>query len=177
MTKIKSIRTFSWMSPNLEVRIDSKYGKNGKGVFAKKKIEKEESLFIFGGYVMSLKDVQKLPKSFRDEGLTISDDFALTIKKSDEVEAGSFVNHSCNPNAGYRGQIFLVAMRDIKMNEEITFDYAMVLSDKEKYSMKCSCESRNCRGIVTSSDWKNRILQKKYEGYFQYYLQEKIQNI
>ena len=36
-----------------------------------------------------------------------------------------FINHSCEPNVGFAGDIVLVAMRDISPGEELTTDYAL----------------------------------------------------
>ena len=80
---------------------------------------------------------------------------------------------------GFKGQIFLVAMRDIKPGEEATFDYGTVLHespDAPRYTLGCKCGASSCRGTITENDWKNPVLQKKYKGYFQYYLAEKISN-
>jgi hypothetical protein len=167
-------KPFSWMNPKLEVRETQKYG---KGVFAKKDIKKDEILNIFGGYIISIKEAEKFPNEIRDESVQISEEFCLGVSKKSELERSSYFNHSCNPNAGFKGQIFLVAIRNIKKNEQILFDYAMVLSKAKGakfYKMECFCGSKNCRGYITDNDWKILELRKKYKGYFQLYLQEKI---
>jgi len=82
------------------------------------------------------------------------------------------VNHSCDPNCGLHGEITFVALRDIHVGDELTFDYAMV--DNESYEFACSCGSPNCRKIVTGYDWKIKKLQNKYTTYFAHYLLEKI---
>jgi len=90
---------------------------------------------------------------------------------------GYYINHSCNPNSGIKGQNFIVSMNNINKNEQITFDYAMCLfslTKKADYSFKCLCGEKNCRKLITSNDWKILSLQKKYKGYFQWYLQNKI---
>jgi len=96
------------------------------------------------------------------------------------LEVASYFNHSCNPNAGFKGQIFLVAMRNIRKGEQITFDYGMVLHEiknlDKQYKLKCYCGSKKCRRFITFNDWKKPELQKKYFGYFQLYLQEKLIN-
>ena len=169
-----AINSFSWLSSNV---VAKKTDKIGNGIFAVEDIKKDDLIAIFGGYIISLEDELKLPEKFRDQGVQISDDFVLTIKKESEIEDGGYFNHNCDPNAGFRGQIFLVAMKNIKKHEEITFDYAMVLYSSKKgipYNMKCLCESDNCRSFITDNDWKLPELQKKYSGYFQLYLQEKI---
>jgi len=158
------------MYPELKVRAIPDFG---KGVFAKQNIGKGELLVIFGGYIMTLEEEQKLPLGMRDYAHQIAQNFVIGINKAKDIQPVDFLNHSCNPNAGFNGQIFLVAMRDIKKGEQITFDYAMVLS-VESYDIECLCGSKNCRGRITGNDWKIPGLQKKYKGYFQPYLEKKI---
>lgn len=165
---------FSWTNPKLELRETFLYG---KGIFAKQKIRKNERLAIFGGYIMHNDEMLALPREINDNCVNVTETFVLGVKYKSELELASFFNHSCNPNSGMRGQIFLVAMRDIAKDEEVTFDYAMTLcgsSKTEPYILKCCCGSKNCRKIITDNDWKNKDLQKKYEGYFQFYIEEKI---
>jgi len=85
-----------------------------------------------------------------------------------------FLNHSCSPNVGVRGEITFVAMRDIKAGEELTIDYAMI--DDDNYRMKCSCGARNCRKVVTGKDWKRKDLQRRCGKYFSTFLLGKIKN-
>ena len=165
---------FYWLNPKLIVKKNSK---RVKGTFAKKEISKGERLLVFGGYVMSLKDEANLPKNFNDNGAQITEDYSLCVLHKKDLGGINFINHSCNPNAGFNGQIFLVAMKNIKRGEEIVFDYAMTLYSSKKskpYKMECWCGSKKCRGIITDNDWKIKKLQKKYRGYFQYYLSEKM---
>jgi uncharacterized protein len=68
-------------------------------------------------------------------------------------------------------------MKNINKNEEVVFDYAMVLfagDAAQAYRLKCECGSPLCRGEITTEDWQKPELQEKYAGYFQYFLQEKI---
>ena len=176
----KSKRTFSWMSPKLEVRSVPKYGKGAKGVFAKKDIKKDELLAVFGGYVMTIREEEKLNFPMNDYSLQISEDFVLGPNKIEDISDVDFFNHSCDPNAGFNGQIFLVAMRNIKKEEEITFDYAMVLckaKNAKTYKFKCLCGKDNCRKTLSEDDWEIPELQERYDGYFQYYLQGKIDKL
>jgi hypothetical protein len=89
------------------------------------------------------------------------------------IGEGDYVNHSCNPNAGLSGQIGLVAMRDIKIGEEVCFDYAMC--DTMPYDeFDCGCGSANCRGHVSGNDWQKPELQKRYAGFFSPHVQRRI---
>ncbi len=89
---------------------------------------------------------------------------------------GNF-NHSCNPNAGCKGTIFLIAMRNIRKDEEVTFDYAMDLHRTrgcKPHRLPCQCGEDNCRRVITDMDWRIPELQTRYRGYFQWYIEEAI---
>ncbi len=159
------------MNPKLEA---FKTPATGMGVFSISDIKKDEVLAVFGGYVMTLKEEASLPKKISDLAHQISDDFVIGINDKGHYGPSDCFNHSCEPNAGFDGQIFFVAMRDIKPEEQITFDYAMTIGGKEPYMLECLCGAKNCRKIITNNDWKNRMLQKKYAGYFQWYIAKLI---
>lgn len=112
-----------------------------------------------------------------DLGVQIAEDLVLAMPPNVPPEPSSFVNHSCDPNAGFQGQIVLMAMRPIRAGEEITFDYAMCLHaapGAPRYELECQCGQPNCRKLITEDDWQQPDLQRRYDGYFQWYLQEKI---
>jgi hypothetical protein len=83
-----------------------------------------------------------------------------------------YLNHSCDPNLGVRGEITFAAMRDICAGEELTHDWAM--TDDDDYSMECNCGAPDCRKTLTGKDWKSSDLQKRYAGYFSAHLARKI---
>ena len=85
-----------------------------------------------------------------------------------------FLNHSCEPNVGFGGNSVLIAIRDIEAEEELTTDYA--LFDDFDGSMECHCGPLLCRGRIDGRDWKRNDLQKRYRGYFSWYLERKIQH-
>jgi uncharacterized protein len=72
-----------------------------------------------------------------------------------------------------QGQIVFVALRDISKDEELTFDYAMTDDDPHD-EMQCNCGASSCRGTVTGRDWQKADLQRKYDGYFSWYIQRRI---
>lgn len=163
---IKSI-----LSPKTEIRETSL---NGKGTFAIEDIKKGEMIYIRGGHLLTKDEVFKYSNEDAIDGYwPITDEYWLGAINEEEFKYQKvYVNHSCNPNCGLRGEITCVAMRDIKKGEEITQDYGML--DNANYSFKCTCGADNCRGIVTGYDWKIKELQDKYYDYFAQYLKEKI---
>ena len=89
-------------------------------------------------------------------------------------ESGDSINHSCLPNCGMRNATQLIAMREIAVGEELTYDYAT--SDTSDYDeFECACGSDNCRGRVSGNDWKLPDLQSRYQNMFSPYVQRKIQ--
>ena len=83
------------------------------------------------------------------------------------------LNHSCEPNLGLQGQIVYVALRDIGVDEELTFDYAMNEDDPNEI-MKCQCGAKSCRKVITGVDWKKPEIQSRYNGYFSWFIQRRI---
>ena len=67
----------------------------------------------------------------------------------DPEKPQKFINHSCNPNASIKRRVSIVALRDIKEGEEITFDYSIIEGDP-RWEMKCLCGEKNCRGVIRS---------------------------
>ena len=122
---------------------------------------------------MRLEEEPVFPDGRGDLAVQIHDEFVIGPMFPEEIEDTDSFNHSCDPNAGFQGQIFLAAMRDIEAGEQVCFDYAMVLN-LPNHRFECRCGSANCRGAVTGNDWKLPELQRRYAGYFQWYLQEKI---
>ena len=147
-----------------------------RGVFAKKLIKKSEIISASGGSIVTEQEYRKLQKKvFKDihhYATKVADGLYLAYHKKD-LEADDFFNHSCNPNAGIKGHLLVVAIKDVKPGEEITYDYAMTDFDENTY-FKCNCGAKNCRKIITGNDWKKPALQKRYQGYFSWYIQEKI---
>jgi uncharacterized protein len=161
----------SWFNRKL---VTKKVAGAGTGVFANESIQKNELLTVFGGHVMTLEEEARLPKQIRDYSLQISNDLVIGITNKNDIALPEFFNHSCEPNAGFDGQISFVAMRDIKPGEQVTFDYAMTIGGDTPYRLDCMCGLKTCRKIITNEDWKKKRLQKKYAGYFQWYIAKLI---
>lgn len=165
-------RHHSLLSSKAEVK-ESKI--HGRGVFAKELIYKGERAAAFGGHIITAREMRKLAR--RDQELSIYpfqvDEYVWMGPVSrEELDFAECFNHSCDPNAGFEGQIMLVAMRDIQPGEEITFDY--VMCEFQDFEMECHCGSLGCRGIIKSSDWENPELQKRYKDYFSWAIIQKI---
>lgn len=133
----------------------------GEGIFATK-------CFKAGEIVMIGRIKEKVFMNHSHASQTGENEYVL--------HAGSItkVNHSCHPDCGIRlnetGAHNFVAMRDINVDEEITFDYAMRNYGIDYFPKHCMCGSEECRGVI--SGWKDLSDKKKkeYKGFVAPYL-------
>jgi hypothetical protein len=147
-------------------------GLKGMGSFAAEPIAAGETVAAFGGYVMTAAGLEHLDDDQRSRSIQIDED--LYMAPSVSPEPGDFVNHSCEPSCGLRGSVMVVAMRDIAVGEELTFDYAMC--DSSPYDeFVCECDAPTCRRLITGGDWQDPELQTRYEGWFSPYLAQRIE--
>ena len=71
-----------------------------------------------------------------------------------EWNPARFLNHSCSPNCEadeIDGRIWIVAIRDIKAGEEITFNYNYDLEDYKEHP--CKCGASNCVGYILAEEF------------------------
>ena len=163
----------TWRSAKIEIRDDTLAG---RGVVAVSDIVKDEIIAIKGGHIITREELAQVTAEAGDYALQIDDDFYIAPRQVEEVlDMSVMINHSCDPNVGFRGQVVYVAMRDISAGEELSHDYAMERSDD--YSLDCRCGSPLCRGTITGEDWKLPELQQRYGDYFSIYLKRKIKEI
>jgi uncharacterized protein len=144
-------------------------GIEGRGLVAVAPITKDEIVAIKGGHLVDTQTLDALPERLRNTDIQITDDYHLAALEDDEYEPVMlFINHSCEPNVGFAGNIVLVAMRDIAPGEELTTDYA--LFDDSDEQMTCNCGAASCRGTITGRDWRDPGVERKYGSYFSWYL-------
>ena len=161
----------SWISPKTEKGRPS--GIEGRGLFAIAPIAGGELVAIKGGHIFDRATLDANAALIGDSYIQIADDAFLAPLEADEVERVMlYLNHSCEPNVGVRGNVLFVAMRAIASGEELTIDYAMI--DDEDYELSCRCGAARCRGTLTGRDWRRPELQARYGGYFSAYLLAKM---
>lgn len=168
------MRIHSYLTPKCKA---GNSGIHRWGVMAVKNIKKDELVAVWGGWVMTFKEYQKLPKVIKnfEYPVQIYPGFFIGPKKQSELDDAEMFNHSCDANAGVKGQNVLIARRDIKKGEEVCFDYET--TDTEGLDYICKCGAKDCRKNITGQSWKNPLFQKKYAGFFSWYIQEKINRL
>lgn len=83
-----------------------------------------------------------------------------------------FVNHSCEPNCEFdylqcsdepggtrRTRVYLLALYDIKADEELTIDYNWSTAN----AIPCRCQAPSCRGWVVSRELVDEFVEQQNE--------------
>jgi uncharacterized protein len=150
-------------------------GIHNKGVFAKKDIPKGTKIIEYVGEIITKAESDKraekqlnLSKNHTKDGGV----YIFELNKKHDIDGkvkwnkAKFINHSCNPNAEtdiLKGHIWIIAIKDIKKGEEITYNYGYDLENYEEHP--CKCNSKNCIGyIVAEEHWpklKRKLKNKK----------------
>jgi hypothetical protein len=157
---------WNWIDDRLHTR-ESPHG--GRGLFTTTPIGAGSIVVVLGGRVRGIEDE--------------SGDHAIQIAKDhvfgppvDECSDADRINHSCEANLGFDGQLSLVTLRDVSPGEELCFDYATCVGGPRPYTMPCRCGTPACRGQVTHEDWLIPAVQQRYAGSFQWYLARSIES-
>ncbi|PCI21377.1 SET domain-containing protein-lysine N-methyltransferase [Candidatus Wolfebacteria bacterium] len=71
------------------------------------------------------------------------------------------INHSCDPNCEVeveKGEIWIYAIKDIKKDEELSYDYGYDLECFEDHP--CWCGTDKCVGYIVAEDQRNKLKKK-----------------
>ena len=72
-----------------------------------------------------------------------------------------YINHSCEPNCDIEiigDRIFIHTIKDIKKDEEISFNYGFSADDALEHP--CKCGAKECAGYIVDSDEKHKLHKK-----------------
>jgi hypothetical protein len=142
----------------------------GKGVFAARTIQKDESIFKIKGPTITFPSPPegRLGPDWLNVG-------ALAWKIAEHGSPWVYLNHCCAANAGTRDGKHLVAMRAIQAGEEITLDYSTVES-ATNWHLRCDCKTPDCRRTIRGIHSLSPELFQKYQPYLQPFLRTEYEN-
>lgn len=130
--------------------------------------------FKKGERIISLKG--KLNKSSKAAPEAVQFDENYFIDTRDYVPE-DFINHSCNPNSFIDfNKKYFVAIKNIKKNEEITYNYLTTDYNMSKYktNFKCSCGSRNCFKQIRGFKYLSKKEKMKLKPFLSPFLLKKL---
>ena len=106
----------SWISPKAYKGVSSRT--SGRGLFATEQISAGEIVAVKGGHIVTTTQLRELPDPLPNSEIQIADGLHLVAVSPEEYEPVMlFINHSCEPNVGFAGNIVLVAMRELIAGE------------------------------------------------------------
>ena len=130
---------------------------HNKGVFAKKDIPKGTYIIEYIGRKISNDEADEISERETEAGVIylFELDKDTTIDGDVPWNPAKYINHSCEPNADSindEDHIWIEATKDIKKDEEITYDYCLDTDDYEEHP--CRCGSKKCKGYLTTKNIK-----------------------
>ena len=137
---------------------------DNRGLFASKNIKKGTKIIYYTGKIITKKQTENNPKFDNDKAI-----YLFNLNNRYDLD-GDFVyntarliNHSCNPNCEVEGKglkLWISSIKDIKKNEELTYDYGFSFDENYK-DFPCKCGSKNCCGYIVREGSRWRIKKKK----------------
>ena len=138
---------------------------HNNGLFAKKYIPKKTKVISYVGNKITKEEADKIADRDLHENKKDSSKGAVylfILNKKYDVDGNvpwnlaKWINHSCDPNCEIKikkGRIWIVAIKAIKKDEEITYNYGYSF-DEDFEEHYCICGSEKCIGyILDEDDW------------------------
>ncbi len=131
---------------------------HGRGVFALHPLKAGEWLIEYTGERITWEEaVARHPHDPTQPTHTFYFDLdsGLVIDGHRGGNSSRWFNHGCDPNCEAvenDGRVFLHALRDIAVGEELLFDYALLCDERRTPALKrlyaCHCGAPTCRGTM-----------------------------
>lgn len=150
-------------------------GVHGRGVFAVAPLKAGERVVEYKGERISWKEaLRRHPHDPNEPNHTFY--FALeeggVIDGKVDGNSARWINHSCAPNCEaeeLEGRVYIHALRDIEPEEELFYDYGLVidakLTKKLKREYACHCGAQSCRGtLLATADADAKKKKKKADA-------------
>ncbi|MDO9236275.1 MAG: SET domain-containing protein [Aquabacterium sp.] len=136
-------------------------GVHGKGVYAIRPIKAGSKVLEYKGEIITWEEaLDRHPHDPEQPNHTFYFhlDDGHVIDGKHKGNSAKWINHACEPNMEAEqdgNRVFLKALRDIKVGEELFFDYGLIidarLTAKLKKEYACWCGAASCRGTMLAS--------------------------
>ncbi len=121
----------------------------GTGCYAGRDIRKGELVAEYDGPRISEEEADEKYADTEATYLFMLED-GTVIDATHEPGPVKYINHSCSPNCEareHRGRILIYALRAIKKDEELSYDYQLA-ADEDDSGLDCRCGAKGCRGTM-----------------------------
>jgi len=122
----------------------------GIGCFAARFFKKGETVGDYTGEIISEKEADK---RYEENEMTYLFDLGKGryIDGDTDPNPVKYINHSCDGNceSDQKGdRVWIYALRNIAKDEELTYDYNLVVHESDDDPYHCHCKARSCRGTM-----------------------------
>jgi SET domain-containing protein len=147
---------------------------HGRGIYARREIPKGTRIIEYVGERITKAEAERRGPSLEELAKLKPDQggvYIFELNKRHDIDGNvpyntaRYINHSCDPNCEIeiiRGHIWVVAMRDIRKDEELSYNYGYDIDCYQEHP--CRCGSNRCVGYIVDEDaWPRlkKILQRK----------------
>lgn len=153
----------------------------GVGVFAVRNLSKGiiigDVRFLSEDFFLTRNDYEKVDQESRGviKNFCIpTPDGFFAPKDVNYLSIPWYINHSCDGNVGYDKNGNFVTIKNVKKDDELSYDYGLAVSDPG-FKLYCKCRSEKCRKVITGNDWKNVEYRKKNYSHMTPELKELIE--
>jgi SET domain-containing protein len=137
---------------------------DNKGLYASKNIKAKQIVIHYKGKLVTKKEVEKNPKFDNDKAIYLFNvNNRYDLDGDFEYNDARLINHSCNPNCEVDGKglkLWIFALRDIKKDEELSYDYGFGY-DEDYKQFVCKCGAINCVGYIVREGSRWRIKKSR----------------
>jgi len=169
------MRLHSWLSPKCHV---GESPREGMGVFASEPLTARELVAVWGGVIYSADEVDGIANvfpHFKTHPVEVYEGFYMGSISNTAIDDAERFNHSCDPNIGVKGQIIVLARRDIAAGEELVFDYDT--TDVAPAKFDCRCGATDCRGVVDGSGYRSAEFRRRHHGWLSWSISERVERL
>jgi len=131
----------------------------GRGLFTAKAIKQGRRIIQYTG--------EKITKAESDKRLADGNVYIFALNERSDIDAQAhrhsarYINHSCAPNCHVEmtsRTIWIVASRNIRAGEELTYNYGYELTEEPPHP--CSCGVQNCCGYMLAPEYQEGVRQR-----------------
>ena len=137
---------------------------DNKGLYASKNIKSGKLVINYKGKLITKKETDTNPKFDNDKAIYLFNlNSRYDLDGDFKYNDARLINHSCNPNCEVEGKglkLWITAIRDIKKNEELSYDYGFGY-DEDYKQFVCKCGAKNCVGYIVREGSRWRIKKSK----------------
>jgi SET domain-containing protein len=131
----------------------------GRGLFTAQTIKRGTQIIQYTG--------EKITKAESDKRLAQGNNYIFQLNDRYDIDGKArrhkarYINHSCVPNGTVQlttRTIWIVALRDITLGEELTYNYGYELDDTPPHP--CTCGAETCCGFILAPPYQEVVKQQ-----------------